>query len=103
MGDKTLPHVRRVQLRPIDRTKGIDWIAQHRNEYLGQWVILDGDRLISHGDDPQSLLKNARSAGIERPLVVRIEEEPAAYVGGWLWTPIPLLFLSATPTRATRL
>lgn len=27
------------------------WIRQHRKEYGGQWVVLDGDRLIAAGND----------------------------------------------------
>lgn len=27
------------------------WLNAHRDEYLGQWVALDGDRLIAHGTD----------------------------------------------------
>ncbi len=84
MPEKTLPPVRRAHLPAVDRTREVEWIAQHRREYLGKWVVLDGDRLIGHGVDPGPLVEKARSQGIKRPLVVRVVEEPAAYSGGWL-------------------
>ena len=31
------------------------WIEAHRDEYLGQWVALDGDRLIAHGSDAKKV------------------------------------------------
>ena len=29
--------------------RAMQWIAEHRNEYVGQWVALDGDRLLAAG------------------------------------------------------
>jgi len=84
MQEKTLPQVRKARLRPLDRTREIDWIATHRSQYMGQWVVLDGDQLIGHGHDPRLLIEKARSEGVERPLVVRIQEEPTGFTGGWL-------------------
>lgn len=84
MSERTLPHVSKARLRPIDRAQEIEWIAKHRCQYLGQWVALDGDRLIGHGDDPRSLVEKARSEGVERPLIIHIQEELTAYTGGWL-------------------
>ncbi len=84
MPARALPPVRAARLRSIDRTHELAWITQHRREYRGEWVILDGDRLIGHGVDPRPLVERARSQGVERPLVTRIEEEPIASTGGWL-------------------
>jgi len=84
MSVRSLPPVRRARLRSIDRTQELAWIAEHRREYQGTWVVLDGNRLIGHGVDPGRLVEQARSLGVERPLVTRIEEEPMACMGGWL-------------------
>ena len=84
MSVRTLPRVRQARLRSIDRTQEFAWIAEHRREYQGKWVVLDGNRLIGHGVDPGPLVEQARSQGVERPLVTRIEEEPIASMGGWL-------------------
>jgi hypothetical protein len=62
----------------------MDWIVQQRREFLGPWVALEGSRLVAHGNDPAVLIAQARSQGVERPLVVPIQEERSASIGGWL-------------------
>jgi hypothetical protein len=84
MPARTLPRVRPARLKAIDRSPELAWIARHGREYQGEWVVLDGERLIGHGVDPGPLVERARSQGVERPLVARIQEEPTASTGGWL-------------------
>ena len=84
MHARTLPPARPARLKSLDRSHELAWITQHRHEYQGEWVVLDGSRLIGHGADPGPLVERARSQGVERPLVTRIEEEPIASTGGWL-------------------
>jgi len=59
------------------------WIGEHRKEYLGQWVCLDGDVLISHGGDAVKVHAQAKAKGIKAPFLEHIVEEPEAYLGGW--------------------
>lgn len=59
-----------------------EWIAEHREEYLGQWVCLDGDNLISHGEDAVEVHAEAKGIGIKIPFVVQVIEEPEYYGGG---------------------
>ena len=33
------------------REREMRWLSQHRSEYDGQWVALEGDRLICHDAD----------------------------------------------------
>lgn len=72
----------RHELEKYRRAK--QWIAEHRTEYLNQWVVLEGDRLISHGLDGHQVCEEARAAGIEVPFLVRITEEPKAFMTGIL-------------------
>lgn len=64
--------------------KAMKWIDEHRAECLGQWVVLVGDQLISHGFDGHKVDEEARAAGIEVPFLVQVVEKPEAYCGGWL-------------------
>jgi len=67
----------------ITRKTEAEWINQHRDEYLGEWVALQGDCLIAHGSDARQVYLAAREAGISTPYVVRVERvEP--FTGGWL-------------------
>ncbi|MCI0524254.1 MAG: hypothetical protein L0Y75_03240 [Acidobacteria bacterium] len=63
--------------------KAMKWIDEHRAEYLGQWVVLVGDQLISHGFDGHQVADQAKAAGIEIPFLVRVREEPEAFCAGW--------------------
>jgi hypothetical protein len=64
--------------------KAKDWIEQHREEYLNQWVCLEGDQLISHGIDGMEVHRQAKEAGIDAPFMVKIVDEPKNFVGAWL-------------------
>jgi len=64
--------------------KAKDWIEEHREEYLNQWVCLEGDQLISHGMDGMEVHQKAKEAGIDAPFMVRVIDEPKNFVGAWL-------------------
>lgn len=59
------------------------WIKIHRDEYLGQWVALDGDHLIAHGADARTVYDAARAQGVEIPYIDRVEPKVDAFIGGW--------------------
>lgn len=52
--------------------RALQWIDEHRQEFDGQFVVLDGDKLIAHGTDAKSLYDEARAKGIGSPFVKRI-------------------------------
>lgn len=61
------------------------WIEQHRDEYLNQWVALDGDRLLAHGTDTREVYLAARAMGVRAPFLERVTSKPeVAFMGGWL-------------------
>lgn len=68
---------------PIDCSRELKWIDEHREEYLGQWVALSGDRLISHGTDAREVANAARAAGIEIPFLAQIDPIEELPFGGW--------------------
>lgn len=59
------------------------WVRDNRQEYLGQWVCLDGDRLISHGFDAKKVFREAEEAGFKSAFCELVIEEPEAYMGGF--------------------
>ena len=60
-----------------DRTKEHEWLHQHGDEYAGQWVALDGDTLISHGQRLKEVAEAAERAGVPDALMVRVEPSTA--------------------------
>src|SRR6185369_14324889 len=51
------------------------WIEAHREQYLNQWVALDGDRLIAHGIDAKRVYDEAREQGITSPYLERVSQK----------------------------
>lgn len=68
---------------PLDCSREIRWLAQHRTEYAGQWVALDGDRLIASAATAKEVFEAARQAGVADPLVHLMEPPDALPWGGW--------------------
>jgi hypothetical protein len=60
----------------------LQWIEEHKEEYDGQFVLLDGDKLLAHGTDAKALYAEARAGGIKTPLVHRVKAEILPF-GGW--------------------
>ena len=57
----------------IDRSRETQWLREHRHEYAGQWLALDGVRLLAHSFDADEVFAAADAAGIARPYLVHLE------------------------------
>ena len=67
-----------------DRAKERIWIERNRAAFAGQWVAVEGDRLIASGTDALKVFTAAKSEGIESPFVVHILVEASLpFVPGW--------------------
>lgn len=62
---------RRVEV--IDCSRELQWVKEHRHEYVDQWVALDGDRLLAHGPNAREVYDEARNLGVPVPSVLRVE------------------------------
>ena len=49
------------------------WINEHGGQYAGQWLALDGDRLLAHGPDLSEVAAVARARGVRFPLLHLVE------------------------------
>lgn len=65
------------------RASEMRWIEEHRDEFTGQWIVVEGDTLIAHGTNAREVFAAARAAGIAVPFLVRVEERVEAFMGGW--------------------
>ncbi len=83
MSATSLPKIRRVAVTH-DFTKSREWLKAHRHEYIGQWIVLDGDRLVGAGDDPRPIVAQARAEGITTLFVEFIRDTTEPFMGGWL-------------------
>jgi hypothetical protein len=41
--------------------------------FIGEWVVLEGNSILSHGPDPVTVVNEARDAGISVPLIFYVE------------------------------
>jgi hypothetical protein len=58
---------------PQDRAQENEWVRQHRDEYAGQWVALDGDRLLAHGFKLKEVVEATKKCGVTDALFIQIE------------------------------
>lgn len=73
------PRDKRLPDRPaVDDTRERAWIEAHRHEYAGQWVALDGDRLVAASPNQAEVWAAVKADGAKLPLVARIRtlDEP---------------------------
>jgi Family of unknown function (DUF5678) len=62
-------------VKPIpvpDPEPAMRWLNEHSHEYGGQWIALDGDRLIAHGENADEVFAAADADGANLPLVTYI-------------------------------
>jgi predicted DNA-binding antitoxin AbrB/MazE fold protein len=52
-----------------------EWLDKHGHQYLGQWVALHGNILLSHGSKARIVRDQARQKGVLHPLLVHLPEE----------------------------
>jgi hypothetical protein len=71
-------HMPRTEARPAPDRRARELRWRQDNEQLletlaGQWLVVEGDELIAHGQDPVSLVTAARRRGIQVPFVFFVE------------------------------
>ena len=84
MTTQALPKVRKSTIGCFDQTKEEAWLQEHRHEHVGQWVVLDGERLVGHDADPRPLVAQARAEGVQTPFVEFVRDESEPFMGSWL-------------------
>ena len=76
--DKTQAHANRS-------ARSLRWLHENREKYSGQWVALNGDRLIASGPTAKEVYSKAKAEGVEILFVELVTDpEPAPSTGGWL-------------------
>lgn len=77
------PRDKRVPCEPMpDRTIELEWVERHKHEYPGQWVALDGDRLIAASPIQQEVWDAVNADNAKIPIVFRVSDpNDLPYVG----------------------
>lgn len=66
-----------------DYTDAMQWLIDNAREYAGQWVALDGARLIAHGHDHLEVYAAATADGAYLPLIELVEDPDAPPFAGF--------------------
>jgi len=53
--------------------QAMKWINEHAKEYPGEWLALDGYRLLAHGKILREVTAAAKAQGIDLPLLHLVE------------------------------
>jgi Family of unknown function (DUF5678) len=59
-----------------DRARDLDWRTRNAallRPYAGQWIAIEGERIVASGADPSDVVKRARAAGSRVPYVFKVE------------------------------
>lgn len=77
------PRDKRVPCEPQpDRTLEWEWIKNHQDEYAGQWVALEGDRLVAARSNRMELSEALKLTQANRPLIHRMASpDDLPYIG----------------------
>ena len=65
--------------------RSLRWLHKNRENYPGQWVALDGDRLIASGRTAKEVYSKAKAEGVVIPFVELVtDQQSVPSSGGWL-------------------
>ena len=88
-GSGELNKKRATDLKPMRRVPVVDlsrefqWLKEHQHEYIGKWVLVEGDQLINVSDTGKEAYAAADAAGIKTPFVHLISPDDFMPFGGW--------------------
>ena len=68
------------------RAREREWrreLAQELRRFAGEWVVVEGERVVSHGTDAGAAVASARAEGVPVPYVffVELDEEVDFRIG----------------------
>jgi predicted DNA-binding antitoxin AbrB/MazE fold protein len=66
-----------------ERREDMQWLAKDSGPYEGQWVALEGGRLVAHGTQLALVSEAAEAAGVEEPLFAHVPASKELPFPGW--------------------
>ena len=89
-GEKTrLPDKSRIVAADLpvrDFSREQAWLERNRDEYDGQYVALDGDRLVANSEDSKEVKAKVKELGLKSVYVIFVEGSQAPrFISGGVW------------------
>jgi predicted DNA-binding antitoxin AbrB/MazE fold protein len=66
-----------------ERREELRWLTEESSAYAGEWVALDGPRLVAHGEKLAAVSAAAKAAGVVEPFFARVPRALDIPFGGW--------------------
>lgn len=66
-----------------ERREEMQWLAQESSSYTGEWVAIQGPRLIAHGAKLADVSAAAKAAGVNDPFFASVPEDSDIPFAGW--------------------
>jgi predicted DNA-binding antitoxin AbrB/MazE fold protein len=60
----------------------LEWLANESRHFAGEWVALDGNRLVAHGPKLAAVKAAALAAGVSQPFFASVPDSDLPF-GGW--------------------
>jgi len=83
LDEKPAPLIRETGEPWNERREELHWLAKESGPYAGQWVALDGPRLVAHGEKLANFRAAAEAAGASDPLFASVPRDKDLPFGGW--------------------
>jgi predicted DNA-binding antitoxin AbrB/MazE fold protein len=80
--ERTRPMSWESTQQPDDSRAELDWLSNESRHYTGEWVALDGNRLVAHGPKLAAVKAAAHAAGVSRPFFASVPDDDLPF-GGW--------------------
>ena len=75
-----------VDLPVRDFSREHAWLEKNRDEYDGQYVALDGDKLIAHSADSKEVTGKVKELGLKSVYLVFVEgSQRPLFISGGVW------------------
>ena len=65
-----------------DSRAELEWLAKESRRYAGEWVALNGNRLVAHGPKLAAVKAAAQAAGVSQPFFASVPDDDLPF-GGW--------------------
>lgn len=80
----TEKEIRKAELEEKNKKlkRALQWVEANKEEYDGQFVVLDGDKLVACGNDSKAVYDEARAKGYKSPFLTRVKAKTLPF-GGW--------------------
>ena len=65
-----------------DSRAELEWLVKESHCYAGEWVALDGIRLVAHGPKLAAVKAAAQASGVSNPFFASVPDDDLPF-GGW--------------------